>query len=410
MPVGDINIKKFKIGNIDAKGNQVTLIGFNIYETLLNPLGPYGEVRFADAQDSIGKNNINGKEDVEIQFSADGVPGETVSFKFKLFQNPNNVDGTDEDHGSMHSKFYDFRFVSPEYLNAQGNMVAKTYNDQTSNIAKDIAKNFLKTKDDIEIKEQTKKERVPFDEGHPLKALSKLSNLYTGTKSKSGIFFLYKSRDGEKTKYIFDSPDNMFKSSPVVQLRQIINLSSDNTTENDRQNSISWLYVGEGFNAGTRSLSKPEEVSYNYASGSINRPKQKKQTPPVVADNPIYDNPPSDIKGTPVRTIYQPFNEKQKVDTASSRTSKQDYLSHFSQNYADIEVPGNPKIKLGTMIEIDIPRKADSGGESGERQFNGKALVVAIRHKVKPMGQTPRYTMILRIVKGSFKEGGGGNG
>ena len=63
------------------------------------------------------------------------------------------------------------------------------------------------------------------------------------------------------------------------------------------------------------------------------------------------------------------------------------------------------------MIEINIPGKNDPSISSlGEKQMNGKGLVVSIRHKVKPLGQSPRYTMILRIVKASYKEQGGGNG
>jgi hypothetical protein len=48
--VGDIDIKKFTIGGMNvADPKQVTLVGFNIYESILDPLGPYGEVRILDA-------------------------------------------------------------------------------------------------------------------------------------------------------------------------------------------------------------------------------------------------------------------------------------------------------------------------------------------------------------------------
>jgi hypothetical protein len=409
--VSDIDIKKFTIGSLDLKaGKEAQMVGFNIYETILNPLGPYGEVRVLDATNAIGKYNINGKEDIDIQFTTPGVQGETVSFKFKLFQNKNVSDSSIDNKGSMHSKQYDFRFVSPEYLNAQGNKVCKSYNEQTSNMAKDIAQNFLKTKDSIDVKEQTQKERLVFNEEHPLSALRKLSNSYIGTKSQSNIFFLYKTRDNGKTKYVFDSPDNMFSSSPVVTLKQTATLSTGGVSETEKQNSIMWVKVGDGFNAGSRSLSKPKEVSYNLATGTINRPSEQKFTPKLADGKPTYSSPPPEANGVPVRTTYQSFNEKQKVDTAAARSNKQDYISHLAQNYADLEVPGNPKIKIGSIVQLELPKKADGGNASGETQFNGKALVVAIRHKVKPLGQTPRYTMILRVVKGSYKEGGGGNG
>jgi hypothetical protein len=76
------------------------------------------------------------------------------------------------------------------------------------------------------------------------------------------------------------------------------------------------------------------------------------------------------------------------------------------QNAGELEVPGNPKIKLGSIVNLVVPKKAETGNAAGETQFNGKALVVAIKHKIKTLGETPRYTMILRVVKASYKDGG----
>ena len=64
------------------------------------------------------------------------------------------------------------------------------------------------------------------------------------------------------------------------------------------------------------------------------------------------------------------------------------------------------------MITISIPNKSvtNTNGADGEKQINGKALVVGIHHKIGPLSKTPRYTMVLKIVKASFEEGGGGVG
>ena len=82
------------------------------------------------------------------------------------------------------------------------------------------------------------------------------------------------------------------------------------------------------------------------------------------------------------------------------------FLSQLAQNHGTIEIIGNPQIKLGSMVNLDIPNKSE-GTTSGEKQFNGKALVVSIIHKIKPDGQNPRYVMELGVVKGSYKEGSG---
>ena len=51
--------------------------------------------------------------------------------------------------------------------------------------------------------------------------------------------------------------------------------------------------------------------------------------------------------------------------------------------------------------------KSQDGSGANEKQFSGKALVVGVRHKIKPLGQTPRYTCIVRVVKAGYDQGGG---
>ena len=129
-----------------------------------------------------------------------------------------------------------------------------------------------------------------------------------------------------------------------------------------------------------------------------------------VAGNPIYkdsssqDNPD---KKPPSFTINSPSNEQSDTGLGKARVSRSAFLSHLAQNSAEFECVGNPKITVGSCIDLDIPNKSTDGSGANEKQFNGKALVVSIRHKVKPLGQTPRYTCIVRVVKAAYDEGGG---
>ena len=101
------------------------------------------------------------------------------------------------------------------------------------------------------------------------------------------------------------------------------------------------------------------------------------------------------------------MNDKQKHTTADAKTNRAAFLSHLAQNSAELETYYNPDIHLGSMITLEIPNKSNDGGGK-EKQFNGKCLVVAIRTKIKPAGQSPRATMILRVVKASYDQGGNG--
>jgi len=405
MQVGDIEIKKLTIGSINAMDpSSIGLVGFNIYEDITNPLGPYGEVIVADFKDLAGDNKLNGKEDITFEFSS--MNSGSATFKFKSFKSLETNDGSTDKRSSLHNKQYTIRFVSEEAINVQGNRVSKTFNEPTSSMVEKIVKENFKSKDSIEIGESTKKLSYNFSDKHPVDAIRTLGGLHVGTKSESSLFFLFKKSDGGSTKYVFDSPDNLFSKGPVCKLKQ--GPRGLGESDEDKQNSILWFQIGKTFDASTRAMSKAQEATYNPATGKPHAPNRK-TFKPKVADSPTYDGGRSQDKQYKIHQAHNPFNESDAVQTSTAKVNRADYLSHLAQNYADLEIPGNPKIKLGSIIDLDIPKKSDSQNESGEKQFNGKAMVVAIRHKVKPLGQTPRYTMILRVAKGGFKDGSGGN-
>ena len=128
-------------------------------------------------------------------------------------------------------------------------------------------------------------------------------------------------------------------------------------------------------------------------------------------DQPIYAGSRNADTEYPVKKIIDKVNEIQKNSVGDANKKRAAFLSHLMQNSAELEIPGNPAIKLGDIINLEIPNKTQSENEkgAGETQFNGKALVVGIRHKIKPAGITPRYTMLLRVVKASYKDPESGN-
>lgn len=408
MAVGDIEINKFTVDSVDLNDpNTIGLVGFNIYEDLFQPLGSYGEVRLVDYKDVLGEYNITGKENIELQFKLSDIDSNSLNYKFKLFQNKNLDDGSLTATGSMHNKQYTLRFVSKPYIESSKNRVNKSFNEPTSSAVEKIAKENFKV-DKIEIKTTTKSISKIAHKELPLKVIRDFDNLHVGTNGES-LFYLFETSDGENRKHVFDSMENMMKQSPVVKLKQTTLLSNGISKDDDRQNSILW-FRSNNFDSSTRFMADNTQVTYNPATGRTRDPRRT-DSKPKVAGNYIFGEKESNspVK-TPEHHLYNPFNEKNKNEVAIMKEKKAKYLSHITQNYADLEIPGNPKITLGSMIEIDIPKKSYTDNEKGEKQFNGKSLVVGIRHKIKPLGQTPRYTMILRIIKGGFEEGGENNG
>jgi len=279
MPAGDIKISKLKIGDIDLTDpKQAGTAGFEIYEDILSITGPYAEIQVVDHSDALGKTNLNGSydKDVEIAFSlADG--GSNASFKFKMMQNKNMSEGATEKQGSGHNKQYSIRCCSPEMLSAQGNFVKKSYEDQTSKMVEDILKNNFKTDKSVDAESTFGSRRFMFSNEHPLSALKRLNSEHVSDENKSSAFVLFQQCDGGSQKYVFSTFEKLFKGSSVVTLSQNATLGSSSTSESDKQNSIRWIKVPDSFNTPTRSLSKAQQTTYDPTTGTGDQVDQKKQ-------------------------------------------------------------------------------------------------------------------------------------
>lgn len=410
MAIGDIDIQSFTIGSMNILDPAtVALVGFNIYEDILNPYGPMGEARLYDYNDTLGKNSVNGKEDVTIKF---GIPTgkQTLTYNFKLFQNKNLSDQSTEEKGSMHSKRYDYHFISPEMLNAQGNYVGHSFNTLTSDMVKQILENNFKTTHSIQVDSPTVgQRRLVFHNEHPLRVIQKLNLEHVSSKNKSSCYTVYKTQSSGNQVYKITEFEELFKQSPVVTLNQTAGLAVS-SSDQDKQNSIMWFNGGDSFQTSTRAFSKSNPIIYNPSIGEIHNRPPAAPIKYYVAGQPVYATPRKEDTAVPTVQNGDSVNNKIKTGTADAKANRLDFLSHLSQNSMELEVPGNPLITLGSMVNLNIPKKANQDNGSGETQLNGPALVVSIRHKVKPLGQVPRYTMILRVVKAGFNQGGGGNG
>ena len=418
--IGDIKVSALKIGSIDLTSfNQATYDSFEIYEDILSPHGAVSSINVIDHSDILGSNPqvMNGSydQDVEIKFSLAASGGEEVGFKFKMLRNKNLIDGGEEKRGSGHSKRYQIRCCSPELLNAQGNYIQKNYKEQTSKIVEDIYKNGFKTKKEFEVKDETKGQlKYNINRKHPAEALKSLQQLHVSAQNESSLYVTFERSENGNQKFIFTTFEQLFQESPVATLKQSTVLDSSKSNTQDRANAIIKLRIPDSFYTPSRPLTKTSKTSYNVVTGVQQTDPADKEPKFKYADSsPTFQqvNHASSKKDTqiPSRTVIDPSNDKERTGIAEAKAKRAAFLAHLSQNYGKIEIIGNPKIKLGSMVNLEIFKKADDS-KGGESQFNGKALVVSIKHTVNPIGQSPRYVMELGVVKASYKEGGGNNG
>lgn len=410
MAIGDIRFSELKIGGIDLTDpNQAYPDEINVYEDILNSYGPAIEIRAIDPTDAIGNNKINGSydQDIKIKFTDD--TGQVVGFSFKQLENSNLNDEAQFKQGSLHFKSYSVKGVSSEFLNAQGNYVQKSWNDKTTNVAKDILKENYKTDKEIEIGDEAKEKRkwIASNE-HPLQQLQKLNDEHVATQSQSSAYTVFQKQENGTQKYNITTYEKLFQQSSVATLKQSTVLDSSSSTEEDKRNSIMWINVGDSFFSGSRHLTKSSEQTFNLTTHGVVE-TEPKQTKFVLLGKEVYQGQTTNHSIVPQKKVYSKVNEQnQRITPAEAKRKRAEFLSHLSQNSAELEIPGNPKITLGSIITLELPKKVDANLTGGsEMQFNDKVLVVGVRHRIKPPGQTPRYTQVLKVVKASYVQGGG---
>jgi hypothetical protein len=411
MAIGDVRMVECKIGNLDLTGKSQTYFDeINIVEDITSSYGPAGEIRVVDGVDARSNNNINGsyQQDVSIKFTDD--LGKLVAFKLKQFEGTDVTDHSGDNSGSGKNTQYSIRCVSPELLNAQGNYMEKSWKDKTSKIAENVLKEGYKTDKKINVEETNEVRNWIASSELPSETLDKLNESHVSSQNKSSCFFTYQHQKQGTQEYNIKTVEELFKQSTIADITYSTTLDSTASTEEEKRNSAIWCNVDSNFFAGSRHLTKPSQQTFNLTTHKAvsDDPKTEKFTLP---GKEVYKGQTTNHKVVPQRGIYSKVNEpSQPISPAEAATKRSEFLSHLAQNSAECEIIGNPDIHLGSMVNLKIPKRMDgaSGFGGGESQFADKCLVVGIRHRIRPEGQSPRYTMVLKLVKASFSKTSGG--
>ena len=412
MAIGDIKIHEFKVGGLDLTDPSQALPNeINICEDILNSYGPVCDVRVTDPTDAVSKNKINSgyNQDVSIRFSDEN--GKVCSFKFKQLENNDLHDESQNLQGSLRSKSYTLKFVSPELLNAQGNYVEKSWSDKTTNIARDVIKDNYKSDKEIFIGDQSREKRTWIASNkHPLEVLQNLNDEHVATQSKSSAYCIYQEQKSGKQKYCIDTFENLMKKTSVATYNVSTVLDSSSSTENDKKYSIISMNVGENSSSAPRHNTHASEQTINLTTHGVIQTDEKDENYTVLGQR-VFQGKTPNHKLVPQSKVYSKVNEKEKVTPADAKRKRAQFLAQLAQNSCEIEIPGNPDVHLGSVITLNLPKREGAGSGGFESQFNGKVLVVALRHVIQPAGNPemgkPRYRMIARCVKAGWEQGGG---
>jgi len=403
---GDYSFQQFKIGEADLTQGNLRIMSCNIYESCVDH-HTYADVTVFDPDDSLGKYMFSGDEDVQISIE---VPGgqNTANFKFKTLQN------TDMRHqGALKAKTYRFHMCSPELLNAQSTSVSKSWNDQSDKIVKDIVKDYFKSEKQVDSEGTDSKVKFNGNNNPPHKVLDLLKNRHVSRQNKSSAYTLFETRDdGGDQKFRFVTFEKLmsqkggsgqtYKQNPVMGYQS-------STTGDDMWNMIE-LNLPQTFNTLPRWSSATNQSTYCTASGRQQskeiKYKDLEQEFKYLGQSPVrkaeWDQVEKDKK--PWRhTIIDKANDKDRTKIADMRSKKAAYMARLLNDRGTMKIHGNPNLKVGDVIKIEISSQSDDGNES--KQITQDVLIVNLRHSFGLPNEVPGpYTMIVEFVKAGYSE------
>lgn len=403
---GDIIFETLKIGQLDLLNSEAGFQGVDIYEDINDPFGsPLIEINVVDPVDELNKKGVTGSYDnnpIEIKFKYE-LTGEVVGFKARMHSNKNLRDNSaSQQQGSLKSKMFQIRGIQDDWYKAQNSVEKHFPMAPTTTHVEKVFKEVIKTDKQFETRVPSEPRENTFSRENPINVTQKLMQQHTSTKDDSHTYALFQEWKNGTPKIVQTTYKQLLDQSPVVKLKENTALNADGVSEQDRQNSIMYAEYDPSWSE-IRPISKAKLNTFNRSTHTVVDQNYRGDTAPP---KPAYKAPASYIDSYYVNNAEDAFNNGQQHTNSEAKRKRTQFISHLSQGNAKIEIPGNPKITLGCVVELDIQKKTDNNELGGEGQFNKKALVVSIRHKIKPAGESPRYTMVLELVKAGMEKGG----
>lgn len=399
-------------GTVKCDGKDVTLMHCNIYESCLDHHS-YSDLVLFDANDILGQKKFAGDEQVEITLKTPGSQS-PAKYKFSVLQNHDN-----KQTGAQKGKSYTLRCASPEMLNSQRKVVDKGWNDKTSNIVKDVVKNYWDSEKEIQIDQETHgKQIINGNSDHPHEVIGWLKTRHVSPEYKKdgSAFSLFETRD-ENGKQIFKFTTFKKMMEDKLDLGFEAYTQSDTvgstatSSANDFHNIINFN-IPSSFWTPNRLIGASANSAYNIAAGkqakkkvdfeSLDQPISKS---PIPQEQIQYINkPPTEQRPRRHRNV-SPYSDKEKTHISESNPINAQVMARLQNDMAHMEVNGYHILRPGKVIKISVPKKADMTSFQEETQMTANVLICGVKHQIKPAGSRPRWTTVIDFIKAGFEEG-----
>ena len=383
----------------------------NIYEDITLPVF-MADVEVLDLTDALGRYMISGKEPVSLSLSVPGIDN-TINLSLALLQNKNLDDKTEQGSGSMKYKTYIFRMVSQDMLMNQAYKLMKSFNTQTHDIVAEALKTISSAT--IDTPDPTSSpQRIISNNEYVYDFLHRLQERHVSQQYQSSLYTLFANRMNNNESRTFCTFEYLMSKSSVATFLQDQTMGAQTLTRRNAMINMLWLKVPDSFSTPIAWNAPSVKHVYNHITGTASNILQNviaaTTSAGVILGNPITGgvidlanrsmNP--QMRGNTV----DPSNDSQATGIADAKIKRANYIKDLAQNSVQFELNGNPSYTVGQIVTLDIPKKAFTEWEEGEKQMNGQVLITKLRHKINPFATSPRYTMVVEGIKAGYYSSG----
>lgn len=413
---GDIKIIELTLSSEDGQRKE-TLMGvctaIDIFESINAP-GIFCELVINDSRRIYQDFPILMEEIITITFETPGNPGNPTSYVFHLNDVMNKI--VNENQRTMS---YTLQGISPELLTNSFQFVDKDFDDNVSDIVKNIMEEKIKSKKKLHVDKTIGIDKYPMFLAQPFRAIHSLLEYSLSDRYKSHTYTFFENRDGYhfttyerliekgRKELARGSSDKQFFYDAVrkeriedVNIRNIIAYNQVAAASAIEKRSAG-AYVGTGTALNVQTAGQKQAV---YTANIGNDEFQKMDENGSASNSTNNVRLGGKTKRPTAFNLLPIFSNRSKTPLAEAFATRQAFIQHLTQNVTQIHIYGDSELTVGDMIKCTLPSASSFDDATGvSRLDSGNYLITRLRHIIL-INDRPQHTISLELVKNDLSE------
>ncbi len=436
---GDFVLDLAEIITVDGSPVNVTrnVMQITIYEDMENPFLS-GSISFNDGLNMQNLLPLIGQEVIKLRLHTPSFDSQEMIIDSLFYLH--NLSTVLEVNSN--NKILSFEFISLEAMENTRKTVTRTLDGTCADIVEKLVRSDLKSSKDLFIGHTAGLKRVLGTDVSPMKIIKDMTNQAVSVNYGTPTFMFFETLEGfhfQSLESLYDQPivmeytaDGSGGHTPrkhgfsevILELNKIrkIQRTNVNDSQSDQINGsfASSVITHDIFNK------TYNQSSYNYFESfekekHINFFQDRGKQSPMIAKVALDDNG-STISDLPVKSFLLPvsysdtatkqdshythpitsqYKDFRGYDPDSFITKRTSMLNNYDAISADIEVDGNTFIRVGNMVDLNLPSQSAErmeGNDKVDRFYRGAFLIRNIKHSFTFSENENKHVMSLSCV------------